>query len=264
MNKILIVKSIFSPNDDIFTNTYLSLINLYKFNSFFKLDIILLGWITNSDNKTKIEKLIDGNKNINTIVDFWDINYGKYYLFNKINEYISNHKTKYDGILYFDHDIIVMSLDKMINISNKLLNHMLDNKNIGSIVYNQKGDSRHQLDIYEHKKCIDDEIILYSDKMNIMSIAMGCFFMSVECFMLCTPMENISVYGMDDYILCSNVIKNNFNIIVTLNISIYHPFHNDKKYIEWKNEMIKKIINKDIKYEESIIDSMLFFKNENN
>lgn len=260
MDRILIIKSIFSPNDDIFTSTYSSLINLYESNYILKINIILIGWIANDNYGIEIKKLVNKYGNINTIIKFWNMNYGKYYLFNKINEYVLNNKITINKILYFDHDIIISSLDGMINISDKMLNHILDDKKIGLVVYNQKGDSRHQLDIYEHVKYINNEKILYSKNMNIMSIAMGCFCMLTECFLSCTPLEQISVYGMDDYILCSEVIKNNFNIIVTLEISIYHPFHNDEKYIEWKKKRIQEIINKNINYGDSVIKSMIFFK----
>lgn len=259
MDKFFIIKSIFSPNNEIFSSTYSSLINLYEQNKLLNIKILLIGWIPDKKNRNKIIKFINNFKHINSYIDFWDKNFGKYYLFNKINNYILNNIILSNNILYFDHDIIIMSLFDMINISSKLIHFKIDDHNIELVVFNQKGDSRHQIEIYNHVTNINETNVLYSKNMNIMSIGMGCFCMSIECFLLCTPMEQISVYGMDDYYICSSVLKNNFNIVITLDISVFHPFHNNKKYKKWKNEMIQKIITKNITFEESIIDSILFF-----
>ena len=259
MNDYFIIKSIFSPNDKIFASTFSSLINLYE-NNISNIDIFLIGWVTNGDNKKKIKEYTKKHKKINTRIEFWNENYGKYYLFNKINKYISKKYIMTKNMLYFDHDIIILSFSDMIIISEKLINFEVDDKKIGLLVFNQKGDSRHQIDIYDNMTYINKEKVLYSKNMNIMSIGMGCFCISTECFLLCTPLDNISVYGMDDYNMCLNITKNNYNIIITVDVSIYHPHYYDEKYKNWKNDMVKKIIENNITYDESIKNSMIFFK----
>lgn len=260
MENYCIIKSIFSPNDDIFSYTYSSLINLYEQNNLLNINILLIGWISDDNNKNKIIEHVGKFKHINSQIEFWDTNFGKYYLFNKINEYISNNIITAKNILYFDHDIIILSLTDMINISNKFIHYNINNQKIELVVFNQKGDSRHQIDIYNHITNINGEHILYSKNMNIMSIAMGCFCMSIECFLLCTPIEQISVYGMDDYNMCLRVIQNNYNVVITLNISVFHPYHDNEKYKKWKSEIVQQIIVKNITFEESIEKSMDFFK----
>lgn len=258
INNVLIIKSLFAPNEEFFNETFISLKNMY---SFIVCDatILLIGWIEHKFRNQIIDFINSCNQN--TIYDFWDINYGKYHLFNCLERYINN----FEYIFYCDHDILFEQ--PIENIITSCIN-LTQNNNIGLVAMDQKIDCRHKHDIYIHLTKLENTNVLYSAKMNIMSIALGCFLISKECFLKCVPLEKKLVYGYDDYELCKKVKKNGYEIAIIIDYYIIHPYNNNEKYKKWKNDIITyKSINYEkslfynsvMTYEKSLESSDLFF-----
>jgi GT2 family glycosyltransferase len=259
--EILIIKSVFCPNDEHFNITIKSIIKLNmflnllktKFNKI-KFNLLLIGWVYKYKiNLNTIFGIIE-NEFDNIYTEYWSINYGKYKILNYSIDFIN----KYDhhSIIYMDHDIH-FDVSVINNFSNIV--KLCDNRQsqIGLIAFNQKEDNRHQLNIYENESQLDNEHILWPITNG--AIATGSFIISSDILKKLDHFELKTVYGLDDYYLCTKIFKLGYTNIVLKNCYVYHPFDNNNKYNIWKKNNTIKTINNEINYYQNIEHSMNFF-----
>lgn len=240
--KYLIIKSIFCPNQEFYENFIDSLIKL-DFYINIEIDVLLIGYI--GQFKEKLEtflKLFPTKFNI--ITDLFVLNYGKYYIFNKLFDYVIN----YDYFIYMDHDIIMTT-----NNFNEIIN--VNNNNIGLIAFNHKEDIRHQADIYSNIIEINNIKVCYPNLIS--SIACGCFAIECNKYLKMSKFDLISIYGLDDYNLLKKLENLGYQNIVFYDIFIIHPKTNNLKYNKWKYDMIVNLLNNKIeKYDRQIEENI--------
>lgn len=264
--KILIVKSLFCPNKQYLQKNFDSLI---KLDAYLKLintnntiiDLYLIGWANQFEKEITIFLKLIKFKFINICTDFWKINYGKYYLFEKLrtNTCIGN----YDYLLYMDHDIY-FSFDNVISfpLIFSLLTEKIENDDIGVIVPNQLEDCRHQGNIYENNHILNNMDVCYSNTPG--SIAMGCFIIKSDLFLSLDEFKLISVYGLDDIYILDKIKEKNCIAVITSNFYVVHPYSNNDIYNQWKyNNIIKMINGEEINYHRMIEESIELWNNIN-
>ncbi len=242
--KYLIVKSIFCPNQDFYDICIDSIVKLdFYIND--EIDLLLIGYIGNF--KTNFETFLKiFPTKLNIITDFFVLNYGKYYIFNKLFEYIKD----YDYFIYMDHDII---FDNNKNIIDSIIN--VNQEKIGLIAFNHKEDIRHQTDIYSNILEINNIKVCYPNLIS--SIACGCFAIECNKYLKMSKFELLSIYGLDDYYLLKKLQDLGYNSIVFHDIYIIHPKTNNIKYNKWKYDTIVNMINKDtLKYERQLEENI--------
>ncbi|QKF94563.1 nucleotide-diphospho-sugar transferase [Fadolivirus algeromassiliense] len=266
--KISIIKSIFCPTDKYFNISCNAIKNLCELinnniDNSLNFDITIIGWIKQQHYGDDIIKIVDDNINNNSNIRYilWNLNYGKYYMFNKLQEIIDNN-TSY--ILYADHDIL-FNIDhiKLFSDLIALYQYKINNKNIGLIALNHLEDNRHKISLYcnENKITINDTTLYYISNNDYGSMACGCIFLSYECFKLLNKLDNISVYGLDDFNIIKKINDNNYISILTPHISIIHPFDENVEYIKWKENTVKLLIeNKQFDYYKSLESSINFWR----
>lgn len=236
--KFLLVKSVFCPNNKYYEATAKSLIktnifiDIIKKNFIFDLLVIGYSYIYN-DNLTKMINLIKKNYE-NIYTEFWPINFGKSSIFNYLIDFLKD--KDYTYIIYLDHDIH-FSINSTDNFINNFINIFLnDNVNrYGLIALNQKGDIRHQANIYENR---DGNIVWPS---NDTSIASGAFIIKSDIFSGLDKFKKI-VYGLDDYYLCKQLREKGYLNIVISDCFVMHPFDNNEKYMKWKRDNIERLV----------------------
>jgi hypothetical protein len=259
----LLVKSLFCPNEYYYTITLKSLIKINMFFSLIKhkfnknptndnqtnddhpnnimIDIYCIGWVNNFTNH--VIKFLESNltdiDNIDT--NFFDLNYGKYHTLNQMIDYVKSHIV-YDFVIYMDHDVYfdVNCVNDFFNLR-YLIDHQINNKNLGLIALNQKKDIRHKKDIYENEENFMNYRIIFPSCTG--SIANGCFMISPNTLIQIPHFELFSIYGLDDYYLDKQLIKMNFLNVVIDNVYVIHPYDNNDKYTAWKKNKILKMIN---------------------
>lgn len=248
---ILIIKSLFIPNKkylDINLNNLSDLND--KFGNFY--DLFLIGWVDSYQNE--LSKFISNKLIFRSVkIKIYDNNCGKYKIYNDIID-IAKQDNEHDYYIYFDHDIMLENniTHKIMPIC-KLLDNKIDGTNIGLILFNQTGDIRHKIDIYDNNDIIDNISICWSS--NIYSMTCCAFITKKIYFAILSHLELISVYGFDDTSLIKGFSDMNLKTVITKDISIYHPFNYDKKYNEWKNKIIEMIATKQLKsYKDSLKD----------
>jgi hypothetical protein len=262
---ILLVKSIFCPNKKYYDQTINSIIDMIDFVNYInkdniKITCLIIGWTKFKEYNDKIINILDKYKSlfINISFDFFTINYGKYHIFNNIKKYIMHNDIS--TILYLDHDIqIELSDINIFHTLNNLLRHSVSDNRIGVIALNQKGDNRHQPDIYQHKQHIDNIIILHPDVLSFGSIASGAFYASADCFKIIGNLECLVVYGLDDYYLSKKIYESNYKHVVIKDMYVYHPFNDDKQYTTWKRKQVIQLISDKISYQKTVQESINFW-----
>ena len=254
--KILFVKSIFCPNINFFNTCIKSIINMNIFVNLIddiECDILIIGWIKNFKKRLKLIIKMIPLKFSNIYINIWNINYGKYYMLNRMLDYCKENNS-YDLLIYLDHDI-EFSFNKfnIIRLALKSYNY-LDNENIGLVAFNQLEDVRHQKNIYENEININGVKYIYPN--NFQSIACGAYYISYKIFSNLNRFEIKSVYGLDDYYLLKQLHEKGYNNIVIKNYFVIHPFNKIEKYDKWKIKSICDLIEyKNINYFKAIEDS---------
>ncbi len=275
--KILLVKSVFCPNDIYYETTIKTLIKLNMFIGLIKhkknkkqideiltVDVYCIGWIHTFNNK--MESFFETNLNEFDSVDtnFFYHNYGKYHIFNQLIEYVKNHHCTYDLIIYTDHDIYfdmacTQDISLFMNLQ-FLKNHIIKDKHLGLIAFNQKKDNRHKKDIYENNSVFLNYHIIYPSCIG--SIASGGFMIFPEVLIQIKCFELLSVYGLDDYYLVEKLTSMNYLNVVIENLHVIHPYDNNDEYMMWKkNKIIKMIIKNDENYHQQVQESINFWSN---
>lgn len=236
---MIIIKSVFCPNDNKLVTSIRSYENLIDYMDYHKIPIkkiFIIGWCR-QNLQEKLKQKINNNHNIKFLINSY--NRGKMYYIRKIAEKIKNNK-----VLYMDHDI---RLRYDIDIIRPITDDILDK--YGTISYNHKEDNRHQSDIIK----IEDNIkLVYSPNMN--SIAMGCYI--TNKLYLLADSEFMSVYGMDDYEINRIMNNNNLKCVMTPDIFVIHPFETDMDYKKWKINEVRKIIMEEYNYHRSMEESI--------
>jgi len=259
MKKILFVKSVFCPNETYFKISIESLIqNIESIMSIVSIipkkeDIYVylycLGWISNfSDIFELILSYIECPFD-RFFTDLWKINYGKYKIFNSIIDF----KLDYDYLIYLDHDINFYSnFYDLIALSDC----KIFGKSIGLIMFNQKGDNRHHVNNLDKKIVMNNIKIKWNNNnINEKSLACGAFCASYNVIKNIDKLKVISVYGLDDYNLLSNVKLKGYVNILAKNVYVFHPFDKCVEYCNWKKaNVIKSIYG--MNYNENIQDSI--------
>lgn len=256
--KILFVKTVFSPNHHFLTINFNALTNFLDLLEYCNLDsieptVLILGY-TNSINLIN-QLLIDRKGKYPIVTNFWSVNYGKYYAFNQINQYLLCNR--HDYVFYNDHDII-FDFDNS-NLIKQLIECFesgvtINSKKIGAIFLNQKEDCRHQPSIYQNQIRIDQKLYVYPAEADITSVASGCFILKSDILTENEPFELISVYGMDDYYLIKKLSK--YCYVVSIDLYCIHPYENTTYYNEWKKNMILTLISCNLKLNYSYLQSV--------
>lgn len=265
--KIIIIKSIFCPNEiylNINCNAVKNLIELLNSidETYIEFDLIFIGWIKKECYADKIKNItINHLNNIKkTTYELWNVNYGKYYMFNNLHKFINN---DHNYVFYLDHDILFDLNDtKIFSKLTDLFKYKINGKNIGLIAPCQLEDNRHKISIFDvnNKININNNPLYYISNNEYGCIACGCIFLSYECFKILCNFDTLSVYGLDDYNIIKKVCDNNFIAIIAQHISIIHPFDNNIEYINWKKNMIKLLIeNNNFDYYKSLEMSINFW-----
>jgi hypothetical protein len=272
---ILIVKSIFIPTEShlkVCTDSIINLfnkLNLIKVNNQIKYTVIIIGWCKKKEYKKNIKILIKNYNNFKIVYMLWVINYGKLKILNYCFDYAK--LNNFNGMLYFDHDIL-FDLDKHYNFDE--IFELSNNLKLGLISFNQLCDCRHQSTIYENTKIVKINNIkiniVYPNKKYISSIASGAFYISIDAIITLNQLPLISVYTCDDHIITTLLFKNGFTSVVLKDYYIIHPYDihdTEMKYKEWKHKMIMNYINDKNNYNidlyfNTIQDSINFWNSE--
>jgi hypothetical protein len=276
----LFVRSVYSPDYENFKITFKNIINTFQLiisqmssisssisssKSHHNIQLLLIGYIPKKKWQLLLIQLINNYiDKINIHIEFFSINKGKYVMFNYIGELLTNHQNisfaSYDGILYCDHDIIFDKMyEELFTKLHTLSKEKINDKPIGLIALNQMSDIRHQVNIYDNKIVLNGAKLVYPDILTNGAIALGCFYCDANIFSMILPLEIISVYGLDDLIIINKIVANNYNPVVCLDYTVDHPMSINKKYIEWKYNMVLNIIKKKISYNESMQQSINFW-----
>jgi len=255
--RILILKSVFCPTEHYLDVT---LSSLYKLSIFVNLitdvefDLLLVGWVHNFRSYIDLSSKLCKFAYNNIYHELWTLNYGKYKILNYMIDFINSSSNEYDCVMFFDHDVYldILSISKFKSIAN-----LINNDKLGLIAFNQKGDVRHQIAIYENSDTIGDLKIVWPNNDFIGPIATGGFILSKASLLKLDKFNLISVYGLDDHFLCKQLSNKKLLNIVINDIYITHPFDNNEKYILWKKENIIKTANGNIdNYFKNIEESM--------
>lgn len=229
MKKLLIVKSIFIPNNEYMNICFRSITNLLE-SIGNDTNIIITGWCKLKKYESLVKKINDNIfKYKNVSYDIFFLNYGKYHLLNKLKEYIKDN----EYIMYLDHDILVTTkiFDSLNNIS-----QLFTQKDMGILFFNQSGDSRHQITIYDN--IVTEKDIKLANSSLIGDIGSGAFIISKEIVKM-IELKNYPLYGIDDIYLCRLCRKNNKLYYVLKEYYVEHPIINSNiKYEDWKKKMI--------------------------
>jgi len=255
----------FCPDEYNFHITIDNLINLFDLVKIsdiksISLHFILLGWVKKDEYKNIISKLIQNNSYlfITHYIFYWPLNYGKYYLFNKIKQ-ITNLLDNY-YIFYSDHDIVFPLPTFPKNFFTIGISVFDNDPKIGLIALNQIDDIRHQNDIYQNNIEINNIHLIYPNDCNFGSIADGCFIVRSHAFHLIESFHLYNVYGLDDYYLVKKLYDKNYKSLVFMNIFIKHPFYYNIEYSNWKKKQILDMITgENINYYLKIQESMNFW-----
>lgn len=248
MYKLLIVKSLFCPNE-----TYLkkNFDTFEKINDFFReseieIDVMLIGWMPMY--RKEIGDFLKNKSNFKEIfINAWQYNLGKYQLFNSVKQFLSNDK-KYDYLIYMDHDVYFPETKSpdFHEIFN-LIGLEINCKKIGLILFNQLEDCRHQNDAYQNKFTINDINICLPD--TLASVACGCFVTSQNIFVGLDDFDLVSIYGLDDLALTEKICQKDMVTILLPDIYVVHPFFKNDRYDAWKLSTVSEMIeNKKINY----------------
>jgi len=246
--RIIFIKSVFVPDNIQYVRNVKSIKSFIKYIAKKELliDIYLIGWIKNDNNKKKIldilvrlmdKYLIKNNMNVKYL--FWSENMGKIYLLKNIKYYCKDYHN-YDYMIYSDHDIIFNTNNDILKCDYvKLFKTKHDNKQIMMVSFDQYLDNRHYPKVYLNKIEID-KITYYKSNDN-KHIASGCFVCDIQLISDFALLKSDHVYGDED-ILIGKMNNNNNYINLLSSIKIIHPFDQDRKYIEWKRNKIINIL----------------------
>ena len=239
--KICVIKSIFVPNLKYMYVNISSIKNNMEYFQDNKIDheLYLCGWV-NPKIINRFNSLIK-KIGINYKINLWKINYGKYYLFSKINEFIDINN--YLLFMYMDHDIFLFKTRIDINLYKCILTN--ENLKILIISFNQDGECRHKTTVNNNYEIIDG--IKFSNRKDNLpgSIALGSFICSKKCIDILIDKFNnnyVSVYGLDDYFTHKFIYEINYYCVIDLDNFIYHPLDNDTKYGDWKCNIVEKLL----------------------
>lgn len=247
MLHILIVRSIFCPNEEYLKICATNLINLFIMLSYQKSNtyiftLYLCGWVKKQF-IIEIEKTCNIYKDLffEILTDFWSLNYGKYKILNNILKKCS----LYDNLFYSDHDIIFeYSTDLLFLHLDNIINYKVTPEyKVGIVMLNQKEDVRHQYDIYENEITLNNINYIYPYFKNFTSIASGCFYSNCKIFYLIKEFIVENVYGLDDYYIIERLYKENYIAVVLKDYYVTHPYSHNRKYNDWKKDNIINIIN---------------------
>lgn len=253
---IIVIRSIFCPNDHYYKVTMEGIDNMLKY--FLDVDVIyyFYGWVREKTHYISLKHYLDDN---GFFGDLCRINYGKLYHFSNLINLLSSGEfllqDDFENILiYFDHDILLDGTLDHDLLKNSI--SLFKNSNAGILAFNQLVDNRHQLDIYNNSFLECDLELGRSD--TIYSIALGAYIISYDCLLSLT-LSISSVYGLDDSIIIKSCIDNGYNVYVLLDYYIIHPFDTNLFYKHWKINMVSKLIENDISYMNSIESSLNFW-----
>lgn len=242
MKKILVLKTLFCPNQEYFDinfNTIMSLSEFFsenKINAKYNIHLLIIGWCKLTEQRKLIDKLVSKYsvyQNIDCL--YFNINYGKYFYLKIIDKYYDEH----DFVMCVDHDIFFddASMKLFDNIS-KVFSTVSD---IGIVALNHQEDNRHQLSMLQKYTEIDDQTYLYSDIKG--SIAFGCFFIKDVCVDILKEIPLRSVYGFDEVIIQKKFLTKGYVTVLADAMYVIHPFDKNLSYKLWKIQIVKKIID---------------------
>lgn len=249
---IMVIRSVFCPNEQFLNICIDNLKNLMSFIKFVQtknmeltFSLCLYGWVKKEYreyfNLTELQNIF-----YTLDIDLWCINYGKYKILNNIIELCR--KNICDSIFYSDHDIIFDQNDNrefhnLFQKLNQVIYQPILNMTVGIVMLNQKGDVRHQYDIYENSFSMLETVYVYPNMHNFTSIASGCFYS--KCIIFSSlPLFNLDyVYGLDDYYIVYNLNKNGYAAVIIKDACVDHPFNvANVSYLKWKQECTINII----------------------
>lgn len=264
--RFLILKTAFCPDLTYLNTTLKSLIktNIFiemisKKNSEIKFDLLIIGWVKTFQKHIDLTLSLIQLNFENIYKEYWYLNYGKYKIYNFLIDFIKQYASNdYNGIFILDHDIYFdfNSFDTFFELFT-LQKLLIEGKQLGVIAFNQKLDVRHQREIYNN--CLKYHHLNIVWPNNIGSIATGGIFLYPETILNLNYFDLFTVYGLDDYYLCKQLIDKGFLNVVLENIYIIHPKDMNIKYTQWKIENIKKLIDhRNADYFRNIEESMNF------
>jgi len=168
-------------------------------------------------------------------------------MFRMIERYVNNNRF----ILVLDHDLLFdsLSLDVFDKIDNVFSETDTKPPNIAAVVLNQSEDVRHQLSALDQMSVVADNRIAYTSEDSSTVIALGGFFIKVECIDILSSFTTVAVYGLDDSIIQEELNKRGLKTVLLLDECVVHPFDHDKNYKRWKVDMVNRLINNtDVNY----------------
>lgn len=235
--EILVIKSLFAPNDEQFQNTFNTMDSLLNLNNDrHNITYCFCGWI--NDNKNTLilkKKAIPGS-----LFLIKGTNFGKMWYIKRVIDLIKNTGKNYDIVFYCDHDIIINFQLDIFELFSKIKMKM---KNIGFIALNQEEDCRHQVTCFANEINVQDNYLCYPEEEDYGSIATGCYITTYNNFEKIKDIKFNTVYGFDDYYINVYFISENLVNYVFRDINVIHPYDEDVNYKRWKLEMVNNIID---------------------
>lgn len=271
--KVLIIKSIFILNHAFIDKNYgsikslmmciKSIMDVYPTVHKAKepeilFDVKLCGWIYDNINdnmndniddnmnenniKQNIRNIIDNirgdnEKYIKYSFDIFDKNHGKVYTLKNIKKFLDDN-TRYDLILYSDHDIIFTDEFTIYLYSMIFRNINPIDEKIKMISLNQLEDPRHNPIINNNKAIINNIEYFYSN--NNIHIASGCFITDTPTIKMISRNlpDTKYVYGNEDILIGNLFNKHKYIHLVTACYNVIHPIDTDIEYTKWKKQSV--------------------------
>lgn len=240
---ILYIQPIFIPDERRFIQNKLSIESFGKYIKQYPYDVkcIFGGWTYNNEWLDKIKQVITDNIPSNNILDVvsFDKNYGKAYIVNNLFKKVEKISFKYfltaDSDIIFDTSIKNL-FERLHDVGDK--SAVVRNKPFGYISLEQTGECAHiKATVSQNKYTINnrygkDETLVYPTKPS--GIAGGCLFISKQAWKKVGGYKIMGVYAGDDAYFLLDINRVGFSYQMSPDISIIHPFQNDKEWHKWK------------------------------
>lgn len=242
------LQTIFAPDQNQLNRNINSIKSLDLYLKKYPYNVVLKlgGWCANDDYWNQFYNALKETSLNYEIVKF-DNNMGKSYTINTIFNKFKNEIVSKGYFLTADSDICFDTsceyIFQRLNESPEMIQKEL-RKPFGMMALNQKEQCCHVFSSltkeFQYKNSFNFiENFKYSDKSA--GIAGGCIFTSTNCWEKIGGYRLINVYGGDDGYYALDTYLNGFSCLISIDMSIIHPYDTDRNYIHWKRDEVQKI-----------------------
>lgn len=237
----LVVKSIFTPDHLQYCRTIESIESMPVIDARY----LFIGWA-----KTGINQIKNAIKRFNNPeIHFYTKNFGKLKILRDVRDFSIKNGIEY--IFYLDHDIYWP--ENNINPAFNLLDTPYQGMNIGIVVLDQKEDSRHKYSMCANTTFNGFNISSTNDPS---ALACGSFVIKSH---IIPNLPLVSVYGIDDYLLCKYILDHGLKLVLLRDIFVHHPICSDTDYKKWKYNATLQAFNSPEPYLQNVNESVNYW-----